>query len=125
MPPYAIWSLIVGLVLLALGLSLKLADVKFTLKRTEKDFDRVVKEIAFIKNHQDEAIPTLPQFNNTEVDKILNEYRNQINILNNIILDMKTPTHYTAYIKEGTKPKMTLGLAKAIVSGDVVLKKDT
>jgi hypothetical protein len=123
MPTYALWSLIVSIALLALGLSLKLADVKFTLKRTEKDFDRVVKEIALIKNHQEEPVPSLPQFDQTEFNKILDEYRSQINNLNQIVLEMKTPTNYTAYLKKGGK--MTLGLAHAIVNGDVVLKKDT
>lgn len=56
MPLYALWSLVIGLVILSLGLSLQLADVKFSLKRTETDFDRVIKEIALIKNHQEESI---------------------------------------------------------------------
>jgi hypothetical protein len=122
MPIYAMWSLIVSLVLLALGLSLKIAHIKFFLKLTEKEIDSLVKQIALIKNRQEESVSGLTQFNNAEIEKILKEYRHQINILNEIILEMKTPTNYTAYLKEGVKPKMTLGLAKAIVNGDVVLK---
>ena len=125
MPTYAIWSLIVSLSLLALGLSLKFAQVRFSLKLAEEEINRLVEQVALIKNHQAESVSGLTQFNNTEIDKIFKEYRHQINILNKIILEMKTPTNYTAYLKEGIKPKMTLGLAKAIVNGDVVLKKDS
>jgi len=35
---------------------------------------------------------------------------------------MKTPTNYNAYLKKDAK--MTLGLAKAIKNGDVILEKD-
>lgn len=59
----------------------------------------------------------------TVMDKLLQEHRDHINILNEIILNMKTPTSYTAYLKEGGK--MTLGLARAIANGDVMLKKDS
>lgn len=124
MPLYALWSLIISLVLLALGLSLQLADVKFSLKRTDKDFDRVVKEIALIKSHQEESVPGLSKLDYAVMDKLLQEHREHINILNKIILEMKTPTKYTAYLKEGIKPKMTLGLARAIANGDVMLEKD-
>ena len=124
MPLYALWSLIMSLVLLALGLSLQLADVKFSLKRTEKDFDLVVKEIALIKSHQEESVPGLSKLDYAVMDKLLQEHREHINILNKIILEMKTPTKYTAYLKEGIKPKMTLGLARAIANGDVMLEKD-
>jgi len=125
MPTEALWALVVSLVIYSLGVTYKFAFVSHSLKLADKEINGLVEQVARIKNHQDESVPSLVQFNNAELDKILNEYRNQINTLNNIILDMKTPTNYTAYIKEGTKPKMTLGLAKAIASGDVVLKKDT
>ena len=123
MPTYALWTLIIALTMLAFGLSLKVTNFKLILKNTNEDLDRVVKEIALIKNSQKEPISDLPKLDYAVMEKIFQEYRHQINLLNEIILEMKTPTKYNAYLKEGAK--MTLGLAKAIASGDVTLKKDT
>ena len=123
MPTYAMWTLIVSLIILSLGLALQVAQLKLSLKQTNDDLDRVVKEIATIKNHQEESITGLSKLDYTVMDKLFQEHRNHIDLLNNIILEMKTPTHYTAYLREGIKPKMTLGLAKAIINGDVAIKK--
>jgi len=122
MPLYALWTLVVSLIVLSLGLSFKLSQSLFSFDLAKEEINRLVKELAFIKNHQDESIPALPQLDHAELNKILNEYRNHINNLDQIILEMKTPTKYTAYLKQGGK--MTLGLAHAIIRGDVVLKND-
>ncbi len=123
MPTCALWSLIGGLVLLTLGLSFKFAGVRFSLQLAEKEINRLVEQVAWIKNHQPESISSSSQLNHAEINKIFQEYRNQINTLNKIILEMKTPTSYTAYLKKGAK--MTLGLAHAVARGDVIIKKDT
>lgn len=123
MPLYALWALVVGLVILSLGLSFKLSQSLFSFDLAKEEINRLVKELALIKNHQEESVSGLPKLDHTELNKILEEYRSQINNLNQIVLEMKTPTKYTAYLKKGGK--MTLGLAHAIVNGDVVLKKDT
>jgi len=64
----------------------------------------------------------LPQLKHTEFNKVFQELGSQINHLNQIVLNMKTPTNYNAYLKKDAK--MTLGLAKAIKNGDVILEKD-
>jgi len=122
MPVESLWALIVALVILSLGLSFKFAEVRFSLQLAEKEINRLVEQVAWIKNHQPESISDSSQLNHAEINKIFQEYRNQINLLNEIILEMKTPTNYTAYLKKSAK--MTLGLAHAIARGDVVLKKD-
>ena len=123
MPTYALWSLVVALVILSLGLSFKLAQALFSFKLAKDEVNSLVEHVAWIKNHQAESVSSSSQLNHAEIDKIFQEYRNQINTLNEIILEMKTPNSYTAYLKKGAK--MTLGLAQAIARGDVVLSKDT
>ncbi len=123
MPTEALWALVVSLVIYSLGVTYKLTSVSFGLKLRDKEIDRLVKEFALIKNHQEESVSGLPKLDYAGLNKILEEYRSQINNLNQIVLEMKTPTKYNAYLKKGGK--MTLGLAHAIASGDVVLKKDT
>lgn len=123
MPPYALWSLVVALVILSLGLSFKLSQALFSFDLAKEEINRLVQELALIKNHQEETVSDLTKLDHTELNKVFEKYRDQINHLNQIVLNMKTPTNYTAYLKKGAK--MTLGLAKAIANGDVVLKKDT
>ena len=122
MPTYALWSLVVALIMLSFALTLKITSIKLLLKRAEEDLDCVVKEIALIKNNQIESISGSPKLGHAEINKIFQEYGYQINLLNKIILDMKTPTNYAGYLKKGAK--MTLGLAHAIERGDVIFKKD-
>ena len=123
MPTEALWALVISLVIYSLGVTYKFAFVSHSLKLADKEIDSLVKQVAWIKAHQDESISSLPKLDHAELNKILDEYRDQINNLNQIVLEMKTPTNYAAYLKKGGK--MTLGLAKAIVNGDVILKKDT
>ncbi len=123
MPTYALWTLIVSLILLALGLSFKLSQALFSFDLAKEEINRFVQELALIKNHQEETVSGLPKLNPAEFNKVFEEYRDQINHLSQIVLDMKTPTKYNAYLKKGAK--MTLGLAKAIANGDIIFKKDT
>jgi hypothetical protein len=125
MPVESLWTLVISLVIYSLGITYKAAACSHRLKLADKEIDGLVMEVARIKSHQEESISRVPKLDYAVMDKLLQEHRDHINVLNKIILEMKTPTKYTAYLKEGIKPKMTLGLAKAIVNGDVVLKKDS
>ena len=93
----------------------------FSFDLAKEEINRLVKELALIKNHQEETVSTLTKLNRAELNKVFEEYRNQINHLNQIILDMKTPTDYAGYLKSCAR--MTLGVAHAIARGDIIVSK--
>ena len=122
MPVEAMWALITSLVILSLGVTLRSADIAHRLELANKEIDRVVAQFARIKNTQDKTIMGSSKLDATVMNKIYNAQREHIDNLNNIIIKMETPTKYTAYLNQDPKPKMTIGLAKAIANGDVIIK---
>jgi uncharacterized protein YoxC len=91
MPLTALWSLIVSLILLALGLSLKLAYVSHLLKLADKELDGFIKQIAVLKEKHEKTISRSSQFQLAEMPKIIEEYETQINILAKKADEVKKP----------------------------------
>lgn len=98
MPITAMWSLIVSLILLALGLSLKLAHVSHLLKLADKELDSFIKQIAVLKEKHEKAVSRASQFQLAEVTKIIKEYEPQINLLTEKAAEVKKPTGIWAEI---------------------------
>ena len=78
MPEYALWTLIISLAVLSFGMSLKIADIKHTIKLIGEENDRFIKKIAMVKNDKDKAISTLSERHNTVVNELSQRYEAQI-----------------------------------------------
>jgi hypothetical protein len=59
MPEAALWSLIIALAMLCLGLTLKNAELRFRLKKLEKDTPRTGPEVDPINKLEDKKITTI------------------------------------------------------------------
>ncbi len=89
MPITALWSLIVSLILLALGLSLKLANVSRLLKLADKELDGLIKQIAVLKEKHDETVSRTSQFQAAETKEVIQEYELQIDHLADKVVELK------------------------------------
>lgn len=78
MPEYAIWTLIISLAVLSFGMTLKIANLKHTLKLLEKENNRFIEEITMVKNDKDKAISGLSKLHQAQMKIIIQEYEKQI-----------------------------------------------
>lgn len=92
MPITALWSLVVGLILLALGLSLKLAHATHLLKLADKELDSFIKQITVLKEKHEKTVSGASQFQMTGAPKIIKEYEAQISLLAQKANERKKPT---------------------------------
>lgn len=121
MPLTALWSLIVALVMLAIGLSLKLANISHSLKLSDKELDSLIKQIALLKEKHEETVSRFSEFHEAETKKIIKEYTAQIDILIDKVVELKTPHQNTLsnlYLQQSfeasDKPMSLADLGRAI-----------
>ena len=74
MPEYALWTLVISLAVLSFGMSLKIADLKHTIKLFSEENDRFIKEIAVIENDKNKAVSALSESHNTIVKELSQRY---------------------------------------------------
>ena len=90
MPIEYLWVLVVSLIVLSIGVSLKLARALFSLKLMHKEFDRFIREIASINDKRQKTISSISKLRKTEIEKIINTYDNAIDKAINKIPHDKT-----------------------------------
>jgi len=81
MPLSALWSLIISLILLALGLSLKLANTSHLLKLADKEIDSFIKQVNMLKDKYEETISGMSQLHKAEIAKVMITYEKSMDIL--------------------------------------------
>uniref|UniRef100_A0A6H1ZSA1 Uncharacterized protein n=1 Tax=viral metagenome TaxID=1070528 RepID=A0A6H1ZSA1_9ZZZZ len=73
MPETAIWGLIVSLILLAFGLTLKIAELKRQLKMSEDISRHRGSKFEMVKENHDKEISDIHELNPRVIDKIIEE----------------------------------------------------
>ncbi len=70
MPETALWTLIVGLIVLALGLTYKIADYRQTLKRTNDDLSAARSEISTLNKKYNKQIQDIQISHETRINEL-------------------------------------------------------
>jgi len=70
MPEYAMWTLIVSLVIFAFGLALTVAELRHRLKVSENEPNRLRSEIEMLKKRHNKEISDIEELNEKEIEKI-------------------------------------------------------
>ena len=78
MPEYALWTLVVSLIIYSLGLTYKITSLSHSLKLVNDEINRFVEQIGILKQDQDKTISGLSELHKTETKKIIQEYETQI-----------------------------------------------
>lgn len=78
MPEYALWTLVVSLIIYSLGLTYKITSLSHSLKLVNDEINRFVEQISILKQDQDKTISGLSELHKTETKKIIQEYETQI-----------------------------------------------
>ena len=78
MPEYALWTLIISLIILSLGLTYEPASLKHSLKLINKENNRFVEQINMVKQDKDKSVSALSELYKAETEKIIQEYETQI-----------------------------------------------
>ena len=76
MPEYAMWALIVSLVILAFGLALTVAELRHRLKVSENELNRLRSEIEMLKKRHNKELSDIEELNEREIEKIKKESNN-------------------------------------------------
>lgn len=76
MPEYAMWTLIVSLIILAFGLALTVAELRHRLKVSEDEPRRLRSEIEMLKEKHDKEISDIKELNKREMEKVVKESNN-------------------------------------------------
>lgn len=92
MPEASLWTLIISLVVLALGLTYKIADFRHTLKRTKDELSAARSEIATLNEKQNKQIQNIQMQHDTRI----NELTETISNLESKIAKRKTDFIYHA-----------------------------
>lgn len=91
MPEYALWTLVVSLIILSLTLSFKVASISHSLKLMDKEIDSFIKEIATLKKKHNIEISSLSQLNDASMNKIIIKHNRELGILFNKISKLQKP----------------------------------
>ena len=83
MPTAALWSLVVGFILLATGVAIKNAGLASTLKEKEDDLSRLKTELEKIKTDYENVIPQIERVESLE--KELSMYKKSGNFISDIL----------------------------------------
>jgi Skp family chaperone for outer membrane proteins len=75
MPEYAIWTLIVSLTCLALGLVLKCRDLSSRLKNSENEQNSLQSELDTLKEAQNKEISDIKKDHKKKTDELRNKIR--------------------------------------------------
>lgn len=78
MPEYALWTLVVSLIIYSLGLTYKITSLSHSLKLVNDEINRFIEQISILKQDQDKTISGLSELHKTETKKIIQEYETQI-----------------------------------------------
>ena len=78
MPEYALWTLVVSLIIYSLGLTYKITSLSHSLKLVNDEINRFIEQISILKQDQDKTISGLSELHKTETKKIIKEYETQI-----------------------------------------------
>jgi uncharacterized protein YoxC len=70
MPEASLWTLVIGLILLALGLTYKIADIRHTLKRTKDELSATRSEITTLNEKYNKQIQDIQMQNNARIEEL-------------------------------------------------------
>jgi hypothetical protein len=76
MPESAMWTLIVSLVILSIGLALKIVQIEHRLNLSENEPSRLRSEIAMLKEEHNKEISNIKELNKREMEELSEKLKN-------------------------------------------------
>lgn len=95
MPVSALWSLVVGLTLLALGLAYKIGEVTHRVDRINKEAETLKSELDTLQKKKDTEISNIQELYKREAD----ELRKEITFIKDNISNTKTDEEYEETVR--------------------------
>jgi len=91
MPEYALWTLVVSLILLSIGLSCKIAELLRRSQLTDEEINGFVKQITSLNQKHNKEISNHSELNDAVMNKILEEHNKELQILFAKIIELQKP----------------------------------
>ena len=93
MPIESLWAFVIALIILALGLSLKLAGALHSNKLLNKELDSLIKQIAALQKEHENIVSSPSELGETSAQELVEKYEKQIDNLLQKVAKLENPSH--------------------------------
>ena len=91
MPEYALWTLVISLIMLSLGLCFRIAELSHLLKLTNKEINSSIEQARALNKRYNEEISNRSELNDAVMNKILEKHNRELHILFAKIIELQEP----------------------------------